>query len=457
MSPSGFDPGSREVRPPRGPLRPFRLPPIHREELPTGLSLRMMHLPESPLMSAALVLNAGEFSLPAGAGGSALLAAEALQGGSLRYDAEELTEAFEGVGSTLRTTAGWETTTLSFSAVAEAVPSLLERLSELVREPRFPEEEVDRLRQRRLAAMRQDRMDPASRADDVLSELLFPAAHPWHRPLGGTEADLAGITREQLLRYAATHYGPREGGLVLVGDLDPGSFRDLAESTFGDWSKANPLRAEPDELPPLEGVRVRLVNRPGAAQSEIRLGHRAPPRGGEGERALQVANGVLGGSFSSRLNRRLREELGYTYGASSRLVLRRGGGVFLIRTAVASNVTVPALLEGWELLRRFVAEGPTQEEVVRVRDHLLGAFPLTVETVAQRGGMLAELVAYDLPDDHLDRVREELRTLDQEQVVQAVQRHLDPERVAVVLVGDSARILPELEKVGIGAIEMEEE
>ncbi len=234
---------------------------------------------------------------------------------------------------------------------------------------------------------------------------------------------------------------PEACTLIACGDLDGVPLDDIVAGAFGDWPtvEAEPAVASlsPDE--PAAGRRVVLVDRPGAPQSEIRIGHVGTPRRIDDFHALSVTNALLGGLFNSRLNRLLREERGYTYGVNSSFEMRRAAGPFAVRCAVESDVTAAAIADIMAELSR-IREAPVEDDELRAaRDYLVGVFPLRFETSAQVAGALAGLVIQELPDDELDRYRPTIASVSAADVQAAAQAHIDPAAASIVVVGDVSR------------------
>jgi zinc protease len=201
---------------------------------------------------------------------------------------------------------------------------------------------------------------------------------------------------------------------------------------------------------------VHVVHRPGAVQSELRIGHPGVPRKTPDYAELVVANAVLGGTFTSRLNLNLRERRGFTYGVRSRFAFRRGPGPFTVGTAVDTEVTAEAVREAVGEIARYVDEGPTEEELASARDYIAGVFPLRLETTGQVAGRVAELLVYDLPEDAWTRYREEIRAVEVETAHRAIARAVRPDQLTVVVVGDADRVAEPLEESGLGPVTIHE-
>ncbi len=452
---SGAPPLDRSTPPVGSPVRAFRLPPVSSAAMESGLRLRSLFRARVPLVGLVLVLDAGEARVPAGSGGLAVLSGNALQGGTARRSGAELAEQLERLGTGLGVRTGWDATLVSVSCLAEHLDRVMALAGEVVRTPSFPGEEVERARLRQLAAIRQRRMSPGRLADDELASRLFPAGHPYRRPLSGDEGSVAVLDRDALVGFAAARYGPRGAGLAVAGELSPDRVRDLAARYLGDWRETGPDEAPAvSPLAPVPGRRVVIVDRPGSVQSEIRIGHVALPRGHPDELALRFANTILGGAFTSRLNLSLREKHGFTYGARSRLHLHRDGGVLIVGAAVETRVTAPALGEAVAVLGRFREEGPSAGEVTRARDYLAGILPLRMETTSQVAGRLAELIIFGLPDDYHHTERERIGAVGVEVATAAARAYIRAEHSAIVVVGDGERIGSEVEGLGLGPVEV---
>jgi zinc protease len=260
--------------------------------------------------------------------------------------------------------------------------------------------------------------------------------------------------RDDVHRYAERSYRPSGGGLVLTGDIDVRSAMALAEEHFGGWVGEPPPRADVQAVARFPSRTIHVVDRPGSVQSELRFGYPAVPRKHEDFFPLIVANTVLGGAFSSRLNLCLRERHGFTYGVRSRFHFRRGAGPFVVSTSVGSDVTAAAVKETVTELEKFAAFGPEDSEVAAARDYIAGVFPLRLETTAQLAGRIAELLVFDLPPDHHTRYREHVRGVTTPTAREVSARHVRPGEVTIVIVGDADVVRGPLEALGIGPVKV---
>jgi zinc protease len=333
-------------RPTHGEPRPFSFPRFERTELANGLGVIAVNLPGRALVSASLVLPAGAVDEPPEQGGVTSLMARALTEGTKHHDAIGLTEASERLGASLHAEAGWDGLSISVDVPGERLSQALELAAEVAMEPTFPTADVERMRDERLNDLLQAKADPRRRGDDAFVQTIYAPGTPYSRPSAGTEETVAKLDAEATRELHARLLDPSRMTLIVGGDLEAvgADVRAIAESRFGAWSRnaAAITPVKPKVVPRGERM-VRVIHRPGSVQTEIRVGHVGLPRVIPDFHAVSVMSAILGGLFNSRLNRKLREEKGYTYGAGAGFDMRRGPGPFAVRAAVNTEVTVPAI------------------------------------------------------------------------------------------------------------------
>ncbi len=443
------------TRPPEsGPIRDFDVPRVDRLALANGLDLRIAHMNRLPVVSVSLFIRSGEDALSEDNAGLSVLTADALEGGTKRRSGSELAEALEGIGARVSASGGWEGTTVGLSCLADRLPEALGILAESLLEPAFPEDEVDRAREQQLAGIRQREMDPASLASDSAPPHYFAAGVPYARPLAGTTGSISAMSRDDLRGYADANYRPGRGGLVVAGDVETTEVEQMVEDHFGAWAGSPASVADFEVEPATRQRSVHIVNRPGAVQSEIRVGHVGVARSTPDYYPLSIANMVLGGMFTSRLNLNLREENGFTYGIRSGFVSRTRPGPFQVSTSVGSDVTAPAIREIMAELVAMAESGPAEEEVAAARDYAAGVFGLQFETVGQVASRVTQLIIYGLPEMYFQEYRDTIRGVTRDEVAEAASCHIRPEEVQIVVVGDADVIGSEIEKLGLGVVEV---
>ncbi|MGW8266300.1 MAG: M16 family metallopeptidase, partial [Longimicrobiales bacterium] len=422
--------------------------------LANGLELRVAPMTQLPLVTVNVVLGGGESALSDPLAGLAVLTGSALEGGTNKRSGPELAEAFEDIGSGLSVHTGWDATTLSMTCLADRKEEALDLLAEALLEPSFPEEEVDRFKRQRLAAIRQRRMDPGSLADDSVAHFIYADPVPYHRPLAGTRESVEGVGTAEIRAHWEEYYRPGGSGVVVVGDVDVDEVAELARAVLGSWQGVPQGRGSFSAEPRSREGRIVVVDRPGAVQSEIRIGQVGAPRCSPHYFPLQVLNTVLGGAFTSRLMLNLREKQGFTYGIRSRFGFRSEAGPFIISTAVATEVTAPAVKEAMAELKGLVQVGPTEEEVTQSRDFIAGVFPLRLETTGQVAARIAEILIYGLPPHFFSTYRDEIRAVTAPRAREAGQAVLVPDEMVVVVVGDAEKIQSPLADLGLGPVEV---
>lgn len=451
------EPASSFERPQPGVPRPYTFPPFERTRLDNGLAVISVDLPARPLLAGVLIALGGAGDDPVTEAGATVLMARALSEGTDNYDAIELVEATERLGASLHAEAGWDALSVSVDVPGERFPAALDLLAEVMARPTFPERDVERLRDERLNDLLQARADPRRRAEEAFIETIYADSSPYRHSAAGTRETVEGLGSDETRRALARRFDPGSMTLIVGGELGGLDIHALAVERFGAWkadAQARPaaiVNASPASLE----RRVRVIHRPGAVQTEIRVGHPGLARLIPDFHAVSVMSAILGGLFNSRLNRKLREEKGYTYGASAGFDLRRSAGPFAARAAVNTDVTVPAIVDMIAELDGIRSEAPTSDEIGAARDYLVGVFPLRFETPGAVVGALTGLVMQGLPDDELARYRGAIEAVDADAVLAAANAHVRPDEAAVVLVGDADAFLPALEAASLGPITVE--
>ena len=444
-----------DVRPGPGRPREYRFPRFERFTLRNGLTVVLANLPGRALLAAQVLLSDGAWSEPAELGGVTVLAGRAMPEGTRRRNANEFIDATERLGAEVHASGTWETLSASMEVPRSHFAPALELLAEMLAEPAFPATDVARLRDERLNDLMQALADPARRAERVFPETIYDGGTPYSRPLGGVRETVEKIDRDAVAARHAQLLDPSTATLIVAGDLAGVDLERVAEGALGGIaSSSNRAAAAPVEAKASAGRKVVLVDRPGSPQSELRIGHVGVARRNPDFHTLAVLNAILGGTFNSRLNRVIREELGYTYGIHSSFDMRRYAGPFAIRTAVESAVTVPAVLEILRIVRDFRNDGVESDELEAARDYLVGVFPLRFESAAQVASALGGLIVFDLPDDELDRYRPQVAAVSAHDVMSAAARLIQPDGLSIVIVGDAAQVEAPLRDAGLGEVEL---
>jgi zinc protease len=418
--------------------RDYRFPHFERATLANGVQLVVATVPKLPLVTVLALVEGGAAVEPADKRGVAALTARLLLEGAAGMDGVALADRFERIGSSVEAHADWDVASVSLTTLSNRLPDALALVRDLLRAPTFPEREVQRLKEERLADLLQQLAEPRGLADEQFAHALYESAARYAAPEEGDAASVRVLTRQDVQQFHAARYQPTGTTLVFAGDVTMQDAAALATSLFGDWSGARPSEAPIGIDAVRAGKLVRVVSKTDAPQSELRVGHRGLPRNTPDYFDAVVMNAVLGGLFSSRINLNLREVHGYTYGASSAFDWRRGTGPFVVQTAVKSDVTGAAVQEILAEIERIRTTAISEDELTLATSYLDGVFPIRYETTAAIASALANMVIHGLPEDYYDEYRAHVRGVTTEGVLLAAQRHLHPDELRIVVVGDPA-------------------
>lgn len=444
-------------RPSPGRPRPFEFPRFTRAKLDSGFQIIAINVPNRPLGAAYLILEAGASSESAEVAGAASLAAQALVEGTENYDGADFIDAAERLGADIRASAGWDALTAVARVPMTRMEPALELLAEAVRRPTFPPREVERLKQQRLNQLMQEFANPTQRAFHAFDKAVYSTESAYSRPAGGSYRAVEALDQTKVADFYRTHATPASATLIIAGDIEGFPLQKIVENYFGDWSLPEPLRRQPKVAEAIIETSVTLVNRPGSVQSEVVMGHQGLPRLIPDYHAVSLMIAGLGGLFNSRLNLKLREEKGYTYGASALNDYRRDAGPFRAWAAVQTAVTKDAIADTLEILRRTHDEGLTQQELDDARDFLVGVFPLRFETPESLAAALSQIVIYGLPDDYYDTYRPDMERVSIDDVKKAAAERLRLDKLAIVVVGDASVVGDPLEKAAFGPVTVVED
>ncbi len=438
----------RTSPPPAGELRPFRFPAFVKRPIPGGPTVYASRVAGFPLVSLELSSRAGAHHDPVERAGLATFTASVIDEGTRQRDSLEIAAWMERLGGYLVSAADWDTGYVAAAMLTQNVDAGLELLAEIALTPTFPEKEIERIRRQRLAEMMRRGFDPGAQADDRLSEVIYGGTS-YSSPLLGRVESLSALDRDALVAFYERHYSLAGSTVIAVGDLDPdGIVRRIEEALVARPGQEPAPQAPPIHPVPLDGISVHIVDRPGAAQTELRLGHAGVPRTHPEWFPLNVLNMVLGGKFTSRINLNLRERHSYTYGATSRFSGRLGPGPFVVDTAVATESAGAATREVLGELRRIREEPVEPYELEETLSYMIGVYPYTLQTMGDVAKRLEILSVYGLPDDYYDTYLERLAAVTREDLLQGARGHLHPDRIAIVAVGPADVLVPQLEGIG---------
>jgi predicted Zn-dependent peptidase len=426
-----------------------RLPEFERVTLGNGAELALMPKRDTPLVAMNVVVRGGSLADAPGREGTAALLAELMQKGAGGRDGAQFAEAIENVGGELVIAAGAESLSVGASFLARDLGLMIELASDALLRPRLTAAEFDKVRDRAIQSIAAAKdADPRALVGEYGDAWLF-RGHLYGRPVGGSEESLATVTLDDLKR----HYEAQVRGdrliIAVVGDFDVADVRRRLEAAFGTVGRAQGNAPAATRAPAVEGRRVLLVDKPGAAQTYFWLGNVGASRTDPERTAQALVNTVFGGRFTSMLNTELRIKSGLTYGARSNFDRLAEPGAFSITSFTATESTVQALDLALATLDRLHAEGLDSATLESARTYLLGQFPPTIETNGALAGRLSELLLYGLGADDVNEFAARVTAVDAAAAKRTIGQAFPVSRnLAIVLVGDAARIREQVGKYG---------
>ncbi|HEY2431758.1 MAG TPA: pitrilysin family protein [Vicinamibacterales bacterium] len=443
----------RAQAPPVGPPPALRIPPIETRTLSNGLQVWVMGEHKVPTVHLALTIRAGAAADPAGRYGAASFTAAMLDEGAGQRSALEIADAIDFLGADLSAAAGIDASTVDLHVPVARLSEALAVMADVVARPTFPESELKRLREERLAGLLEAQDDPEELIQLAFPHVVFGARHRYGAPVMGTETAIKAITPADLVAFHDAHYRPSNARLVVVGDVTADSLVPMLESSLGTWKPTGagtpaPPLADP---PQLTARHVYLIDKPGAAQSQIRIGWVGVQRSTPDYFALRVLSGVLGESFTSRLNHNLREVHGYAYGAGSRFDMRRVGGLFYASAGVQTDKTADALKEFFVELANIHPPIPA-DELARTKNFAERLVPRYFETERDAAAALSQIFTYDLPADYWESFSRRIEAVTANEVQRAADKYIQPDRFAVVIVGDRKAIEAGVRSLNLGPL-----
>ncbi len=441
----------RSKPPAVGPARSLKLPAIQHFKLSNGLQVILMEKHEVPLVQIEMIALAGAAADPAGLSGLAGMTVAMMEEGAGTRNALELADAIDFLGASITTFAGQHTTGVVMHSPLSKLDSALALLGDVVLRPQFPPDELERNRRDRLTSLMQWHDDPDQIAIVQFQRTIFGSTHPYGRPTLGNEQSLRSMTVTDLKNFHKKYFRPNNAGLIVVGDLTGKDILPKLEQTFGKWEKGDPVEVTFAPAAQIEKREIYLVDKPGAPQSVIRIGRVGAQRLTEDYFPLVVMNTILGGSFTSRLNQNLRETHGYTYGAGSGFDFLPTPGTFRAAASVQTNVTDKALVEFMKELKGIL-DPVSDEELTRAENYLVLRYPENFQSVSQIAGQLLDTFLYHLPDDYFNDYSSHIRAVSKDDVLRVARKYLDPEKVAIVVVGDRKQVEQGVTALGLGPL-----
>jgi len=435
------------------PGRPpaLKLPAIQKRTLSNGLPVWIVELHKVPVVHVSLVVKAGAAADPRGKYGLASLTADMLDEGAGTRSALQLADAVDYLGATLTSSSSWDASSIDLQVPVARLNEALPLMADVALRPTFPDEELTRVREDLLTSFIEAQDDPESLIEFAFPRIVFGHDQRYGTLAIGTPATAKAFTVGDLREFHAAHYAPSNSLLIVTGDVVAADAVSRLETAFGSWKgTAAPSQSIPAGVPSTTR-QIYLVDKPGAAQSQIRIGSVGLPRSTPDYFTVRVLNTILGGSFTSRLNQNLREEHGYAYGAGSTFDMRASAGPFFAYAGVQTDKTSESLTEFFKELNAIRKPIPP-DEIEKAKNYVALLLPRNFETTGSLAASLAQMFVYNLPQDYFATYMARIRAVTPADVQRAAERYIQPDKVAVVVVGDGKVIEPGIKALNLGPI-----
>jgi zinc protease len=443
----------RDQPPKAGSARPLQPPTPESAKLANGLTIVLSPRKGLPVVAANLVVRTGSDANPLDKPGLANFAAAMLDEGTATRNSLQIADQLAQIGASLGTRSTMDATFVEGASLKKNFSQTLDLLADVALHPSFPAEEIERQRASRLAQLVQQRESAAQLAAKIMADVLYGNRHPYGFTEIGTEAAVKAMTRDDMVNFWKQNFVPNNAALIVAGDITMAELRPLADKAFSGWAAGAPARPVLG-APQTTSARVIIVDKPGAPQTELRVAGIGAARSSPDFQAMRVMNTALGELFSSRINMNLREEHGYTYGASSQFVFRRAAGPFVAGTGVRTDVTAPAVTEMLKEIRGM-AEKPIDSEELRLsKDSLTRSLPGAFETSANVAASFSNIYIFDLGLDYFSKYAARVDAVTTAQAKAVAEKYLVPGKLIVIAVGDRTKIEPELRKLNLGPVEI---
>jgi predicted Zn-dependent peptidase len=436
-----------------GPDPAFRFPGIVRHRLGNGLDVRTVQHQTVPVVTFVIYVEGGVGADPPGFEGLAAVTADMVDEGTGALSAIDVAEQLSAIGAEYDVEVGADATTFTMTTLARFAEHGAVLLADILLRPSLRDTDFQRVRRQRLDRLRQLKDLPPAVAERAFLSLMY-GDHPYGHLAIGTESSLQALGPEHVAEFHTRTFRPARATLAIAGPMSHDRLRSIADEVFSGWSDEGP-HDEPqpaaDIEPKPEPAQLAVIAREGAAQSELRLGHLSARRDTPDYPALLVMNAVLGGQFVSRINLKLREEKGYTYGARTGFDWRRGISPFVLQASVHTAATADAIRDSFAEIEALRGSRPPSDvEMSLAKASLTRGYPRNFETAPQVARAVTQLALYGLPDTYFEEFIPKVNAVQQSDVLRAAERYVDPSRTTTLVVGDHQAIGESLASLGFG-------
>lgn len=443
----------RSKPPKAGKPKDVEFPDYFDTTLPSGINILVIENNKIPAVSIRLVFtNAGSYN-DGDKSGLASITAELLTKGTKKRSATQIAEDIDFLGASLSAGSDWDGSYVSLSCLKKHLDKAIDVLTDVVINPVFDEEEINRVKEQRITSIIQSKDDAGSLSDKLFNKVVF-GNHPYAQPPDGTEQSIQKLSKSDLENFYKSHYNGSNLILAFVGAITKDEAIKIVNEKFSGMQRnildiIDPVKLD-KKIPvnTFSPKTIYIANKPGAVQSNLRIGHVGIERNNPDYIAVTVMNTILGGYFGSRINYNLREKHGFTYGARSGFSPRMLAGDFSVDADVRNEVTDSAVALVVEDLKKIVAEEVTDEELLTVKNYLTGVFPLQLETANSVATRVINLKMYGLPKGYYNRYISTINKLTKKDIQDAAKKYIHPENLYIVVSGDAAAIKDKLKKFG---------
>lgn len=444
---------AKQLYPPVQPAREVHFPAFEQKTLPNGLRVVVIEHRETPAVTVEMLFRAGKAFTPPAKAGLSAATAQLLREGTTTRSAQQVAEAIESVGGTLSTYGSWDSAAALLQVTSDQLDLGLGLLADVMLRPSFPAEEVERWRRQALSALQVQQEDASYLADAVVGRAVYEQGHAYGLPDEGTPDSVRSLTRDDLVAFHRDHYVANQAILAVVGDVEAADAFARVERAFGAWPRGKEREVSPVELAPRARPRLLVVDMPDSVQSEIRVGQVGIAFRDPDFFVADVYNAILGGGSSSRLYQEIRHKRGLSYGASSYFLKALQPGLFSASASTKTESTVESVEVMLETMRSLQKAPVPAAELEGRKTYLSGVFPLQIETPLGIADKVVEALKYGLGREFIESYRGGIQAVTAEQVRSFAERRVRPESVLVVIVGNAAKFVPDLQKK-LGPVEV---
>ncbi len=435
--------------------RSFNPPQIQKTVLSNGMELYLVENHKLPLIQANIVIKSGWAADPADRPGASSMTSDMLNEGTKSYTSAEISEETQRLGINLSTGSSFDESDISLNTLKKNLDPALDLMAEIVINPTFPQDELDRQKEIYLGRIKQESLQAFPTAFKGFLKELYGENHPYGQPYtgSGTEESINSITRDDLVEYYRGNYVPNNAAAVVVGDITLDEAKAKLERAFKKWTPGEAVSNSIAEVTPLQSTKVCLIDKPGAAQSTIIIGNLIGSRSESDFLPATVVSQILGGGSLGRLYMNLRQDKGYTYGSYSSLISRRGQGAFIAYAQVQTQYTKESLVEFMKELRGITGEIPvTESELTDAINSLTMGYPQNFQTVNGVASQLETILTYDLPLDYWDTYIVNIKRVDNNEVIRLAREYINPDALLIFVVGDREKIEPSIRAMNLGEV-----